>query len=110
MILTDYYRFERVAQKAKHRMDCTASTESYPEFENRRATKAYRETEKRDAIRIGDLIIYWVVPDSHMRADRSITIKSDNLAAYIIGSVRVIIGLFMATSKALQTLCFSFIE
>ena len=87
MILTDYYRFERVAKKAKHRMDCTASTESYPEFENRRATKGYRETEKRDAIKIGDLIIYWVAPDSHMRAnrkrkaDRSITIKSDNLSS-----------------------------
>ena len=66
MILTDYYRFERVAKKAKHRMDCTASTESYPEFENRRATKAYRETEKRDAIKIGDLIIYWVIPANHM--------------------------------------------
>ena len=87
MILTDYYRFERIAKKAKHRMDCTASTESYPEFENRRATKAQRETEKRDAIKVGDLIIYWVAPDSHMRADRkrkadrSITIKSDNLSS-----------------------------
>lgn len=87
MILTDYYRFERVAQKAKHRMDCTASTESYPEFENRRATKVQRETEKRDAIKIGDLIIYWVASDSHMRADRrrkadrSITIKGDNLSS-----------------------------
>ena len=57
MILTDYYRFERVAQKAKHRMDCTASTESYPEFENRRTTKVQRETEKRDAIKIGDNIL-----------------------------------------------------
>lgn len=87
MILTDFYKFERIAKKAKHRMDCTASTESYPEFENRRATKAQRETEKRDAINIGDLIIYWVAPDSHMRADRkrksdrSITIKSDNLSS-----------------------------
>ena len=87
MILTDYYKFERIAKKAKHRMDCTASTESYPEFENRRATKAQRETERRDAISVGDLIIYWVAPDSHMRAnrkrkaDRSITIKSDNLSS-----------------------------
>lgn len=87
MILTDYYRFERVAKKAKHRMDCVASTNSYPEFECRRATKTQRETEKRDAIQVGDLIIYWVAPDSHMRADRkrradrSITLKSDNLSS-----------------------------
>ena len=85
MILTDYYRFERVAIKAKHRMDCTASTESYPEFENRRVTKAQRKTEKRDAIKIGDLIIYWGAPghikaDKERKPDRSITIKSDNLS------------------------------
>ena len=87
MILTDYYRFERVAKKAKHRMDYTISTKSYPRFECRRATKAYKETEKRDAIKIGDLIIYWVASDSHLRADRkrkadrSITIKADNLSS-----------------------------
>ena len=87
MILTDYYRFERIAKKAKHRMDCTASSESYPELENRRATKAQRETAKRDAINIGDLLIYWVTPDGHMianrkrKADRSITIKSENISS-----------------------------
>ena len=87
MILTDYYRFERIATKAKHRMDCIASTESYPELENRRATKAQRETDKRDAINIGDLLIYWVAPDGHMRAnrkrkaDRSITIKSESISS-----------------------------
>ena len=87
MILTDYYRFERIAQKAKHRMDCIASTESYPEFEDRRATKLQRETEKRDAIKVGDLILSWGSPDSHIkgdnrrRADRSITMKSSNLSS-----------------------------
>lgn len=87
MILTDYYRFERIAKKAKHRMDCIASSESYPELENRRATKAQRETAKRDAINIGDLLIYWVTPDGHMKAnrkrkaDRSITIKSENISS-----------------------------
>ncbi len=87
MILTDYYRFERVATKAKHRMDCTASTNSYPEFEDRRKAKAQRATEKRDAINVGDLLIYWVAPDGHIRADRkrkadrSITINSDNLSS-----------------------------
>lgn len=87
MILTDYYKFERVATKAKHRMDCTASTNSYPEFEDRRKAKAQRETEKRNAINVGDLLIYWVAPDGHIRADRkrkadrSITINSDNLSS-----------------------------
>jgi hypothetical protein len=87
MIFTDYYRFERIAVKAKHRMDCVLSTESYPEFENKRSTKAQKETEKRDAIRVGDLIIYWGVPDSHItadkkrKADRSITIKSNNMSS-----------------------------
>lgn len=87
MILTDYYCFERMATKAKHRMDCTASTNSYPEFEDRRKAKAQRETEKRDAINVGDLLIYWVAPDGHIRADRkrkadrSITINRDNLSS-----------------------------
>lgn len=45
MILTDYYKFERVAKIAKHRMDCTASTESYPEFENKRAIKEQKGSE-----------------------------------------------------------------
>lgn len=87
MILTDYYKFERVAKIAKHRMDCTASTESYPEFENKRATKEQKGSEKRDAIGIGDLIIYWVAPDNHMntnrkrKADRCITIKNGNLSS-----------------------------
>lgn len=34
MILTDYYKFERLEnQKSKTRIDCTASTESYNSFE-----------------------------------------------------------------------------
>lgn len=35
MILTDYYKFERLAAaKSKTRVDCTASSESYPPFES----------------------------------------------------------------------------
>ena len=49
MILTDYYRFDRLASKAKSRMDCTFSTRSYPEFEERAITRALKATEKRDA-------------------------------------------------------------
>jgi len=36
MILTDIYRYERLAnQKSKSRIDCTASTKSYPDFEEK---------------------------------------------------------------------------
>lgn len=83
-ILTDYYRFERVATKAKTRLDCTSSTESYPEFEEKRATK------KRGATNIGDLVIYYGgVPDRfggdvHRKADKSITIKGKNLSSVYI--------------------------
>lgn len=45
MILTDYYCFERLASKSKTRLDCTASTMSYPEFEEKRCTKPQRATE-----------------------------------------------------------------
>lgn len=90
MILTDYYRFERVNLKSKTRMDCTASTGSYPEFEEKRATQATRATEKRDATNIGDLVIYYLnVPDRfggdvHNKADKSITIKGKNLSSVFV--------------------------
>ena len=62
MILTDYYCFERVAQKSKTRMDCTYSTFRYPEFEEKRATKALKPTEKRDGMNIGALVMYYGNP------------------------------------------------
>jgi hypothetical protein len=37
MIFTDYYMFKHLPDsKSKHRLDCTASTKSYPEFESLR--------------------------------------------------------------------------
>jgi len=90
MILTDYYRFERLALKSKTRMDCTVSTRSYPEFEEKRATQATKATEKRDATNIGDLVIYYGnVPDQyggnvHNKADKSITIKGKNLSSVFV--------------------------
>ncbi len=90
MILTDYYKFERVATKSKGRMDCTASTGSYPEFEDKRATRETRETEKRDATLLGSLIIYFGdVPEAfggsiHRKADKSITIKGKNLSSVYV--------------------------
>lgn len=87
MILTDYYRFGRTVSKAKSRMDCIASTNSYPEFEDRRATKAQRQTDKLDATNVGDLVIYYNnVPnrfggDVRRKTDKNITIKSKNLSS-----------------------------
>ena len=94
MYLTDYYRFDRVATKAKMRLDCTASTESYPEFEEKRATKQQRATEKRDATNAGDLVVYYGdVPDQfggdvHRKADKSLTIKSKNLSSIFVPDPR----------------------
>lgn len=109
MILTDYYRFERVATKARLRMDCTASTKSYLEFEDRRAAKANRATEKRDATNIGDLIIYYGdVPtqfggDVHRKANKSISIKGKNLSSVYVPDVNNNLGYgdFKGTSDAL---------
>lgn len=90
MILTDYYRFEKVAFKTKTRLDCVASTSSYPEFEDKRATKPTKANERRDETKVGDLVIYLGdVPerfggDVHRKADKSITIKGKNLSSVYV--------------------------
>lgn len=90
MILTDYYRFEKVSHKSKMRFDCTASTESYTMFEQSRATKPRKDSEKSDAINTGDLIVYFGnVPnqfggDVHRKADKSLTIKGNNLSSIFV--------------------------
>lgn len=90
MILTDYYRFEKVALKSKLRMDCTASTHSYQEFEEKRATKATDATAKRDATEVGCLVVYFGdVPDNfggnvHRKADKALTIKGQNLSSIFV--------------------------
>ena len=90
MILTDYYCFERLANKSKTRLDCTASTMSYPEFEEKRCTKPQRATEKRDATNVGDLVVYYGdVPNSfggdvHRKANKSLTIKGKNLSSIYV--------------------------
>lgn len=89
-ILTDYYRFERLATKSKTRLDCVASTKSYPEFEEKRTTKANKATEKRDATEVGNLVIYLGdVPeqfggDIHRKADKAITLKGKNLSSVYV--------------------------
>ena len=93
MILTDYYKFKRVATKAKTRMDCVASTHSYPEFEDRLATKANKETEKRDKTEVGDLVIYYSdVPkhfkeSAHEKANKCISIKGKNVSSVFIPDI-----------------------
>ena len=109
MILTDYYKFERLATKAKSRMDCTASTMTYEEFEEKRATKATKATEHRDATNVGDLVFYYndVPPqfggNVHRKADKSITIKSKNLSSVYVPdpNTNFAYGDFKGTSDAL---------
>lgn len=109
MILTDYYKFERIATKAKSRMDCTLSTHSYPEFEERTATRANKATGKRDATNVGDIIIYYGdVPtqyggDVHRKADKSISIKGKNLSSVYVPDVTKPLGYgdFKGTTDAL---------
>ena len=109
MILTDYYRFDRLASKANSRMDCTFSTHSYPEFENRTATRANKATEKRDAIEAGDIIIYYNdVPTqfagiAHRKADKSISIKGSNLSSIYVPDItkNIAYGDFKGTTDAL---------
>lgn len=90
MILTDYYRFERLAGTiAKLRIDCTASTKSYDPMEEKRATKALRHTDKRDGCNVGDLFCYFGdVPDSfggdiHRKADKALT-KTKNISSIYV--------------------------
>jgi hypothetical protein len=80
MILTDRYKFEKKpGTKSKLRIDCTASTKSYPEFEGMR-NKA------------GDLFVYWGdVPDGfggnvHRKADKAIT-KVKNISSVYVPDV-----------------------
>lgn len=109
MILTDYYLFEKKAVHAKTRLDCTASTGGYEEMEEKRATKATKETACRDATNVGDLICYICdVPESFGRdgrrkADKSISIKSKNLSSVFVPDVSLCCGYgdFKGTSDGL---------
>ena len=90
MILTDYYKFERLAKVSKSRLDCVASTCSYPPFEEKRCTKSQRATEKRDAVNDGDLLVYFLdIPQQfggniHRKAEKSFTIKGKNLSSVFV--------------------------
>ena len=59
MIITDYYKFEKTALLSASRMDCVASTKSYPEFEEKRKTRGNKQTAKKDANFVGALTCYY---------------------------------------------------
>ena len=87
MILTDYYRFERLEGTiSKLRVDCTAPTKNYEPLEEKRAPKAFRHTDKRDGCNVGDLFCYFGdVPeqfggDVHRKADKALS-KSNNISS-----------------------------
>lgn len=87
MNLTDRYIFSRVVNLSKTRLDCTASTESYPIFEEKRATKLQRATAKKDGVNVGDLIAYFIdVPgrfggDVHRKAKKSFAVKDKTVTS-----------------------------
>lgn len=93
MIITDYYKFEKTALISGTRMDCVASTKSYPEFEDKRKTRANKQTEKKDANYIGALTCYYSnVPDrfgddARRKADKSVSIGSKNLSSVYVPDV-----------------------
>lgn len=80
MILTDYYKFEKLPdQKSKLRVDCTFSSGGYPEFE------ALRNKEGQLFVYFGD------VPDRftgniHRKADKAIT-KVKNISSVFVPDV-----------------------
>lgn len=98
MVITDCYKFSKVAPLAKGRLDCVASTKGYPEFEEKRRTKASKQTAKRDANIVGGLAIsYGNVPDNYegevkRKADKSVSIGSNNLSSVFVPDVTLPYG------------------
>ncbi len=90
-------------------MDCIASTQNYPEFEEKRACKATAATAKRDATNISNLVVYFGdVPDTfggniHRKADKALTIKGQNLSSIFVPDPegRLAYGDFKGTRDAL---------
>ncbi len=104
MYLTDYYKFEHLSGSAKTRLDCLASTRSYPYFERERCTKSGPKAEQ------GDLYIYCnEIPTPQFneavksKADRSLTIKGKNVSSLFVTELRPDTGFgdFRGTGDAL---------
>jgi hypothetical protein len=80
MILTDFYKFEHLPDcKSKTRMDCTASTQSYPEFE------ALRNKLSKLFVHFGDVPCQFG-GDVHRKADKAIT-KTKNISSVYVPDV-----------------------
>ena len=98
MILTDYYKFEKIAGSiSKTRIDCTASTRTYDNFEGLRARRSSKRTGKRDEIAAGSLFIHYSdVPtgfggDVHRKADKCLS-KGGNISSVYVPNVTEEIG------------------
>jgi len=80
MILTDYYKFVHLPDcKSPTRMDCTASTQNYPEFEN------LRNKRMELFIHFGNVPDNFIV-DVKRKADKAIT-KGKNISSVFIPDV-----------------------
>ena len=74
MILTDYYKFEHLADcKSPTRRDCTASTQTYPDFE------CLRNKHGELFVHFGD-VPHRFGGDVHKKADKAIT-KTKNISS-----------------------------
>lgn len=114
-IINDCYTFKKVAPLAKSRLDCVASTKSYPEFEEKRRTKASKQTAKRDANIVGGLVLcYGDVPDSfgkdaRRKADKSVSIGNKSLSSVYVPDVTLPYG-YGDVSGASDAILFRFNE
>jgi len=80
MILTDYYKFEKLPEsKSPTRIDCTASTQSYPEFE------ALRNKDGKLFVHFGDVPVQFG-GDVRRKADKAIT-KVKNISSVFVPDV-----------------------
>lgn len=87
MILTDYYKFKRTATKSRTRMDCVASTHSYPELEARRLSNGCRANARQDATIAGAIVAYYTdIPPTfrgaaRRKAEKNLNIKGENVTS-----------------------------
>ena len=90
MILTDYYIFRRLAgTKAKTKLACIGSTQSYEPLEALRAKKNFKGSATMDAIEIGDLSVY-VSKGSEIVKGKN----PDRMPDWSLSKTRSITGLF----------------
>ena len=109
MILTDYYKFKRTATKSRTRLDCVASTHSYPEFEERRLTTGSKATARQDATIAGAIVAYYTdTPPifkgaARRKAGKNLNIKGRNITSIYMPEPNSNFGYgdFIGTSDAL---------